>query len=219
MPDLTQGPLRYLRGGVLGVSVGSIALVGHAAGHGTVALVPALLVVGLALAAAAALTGRVFRPALLAPFVVGFQLVAHKLLSPAGGHSPSSSQHHLGLDPTSGATGRVWAAHPRTELGGELGDAGTWWPQLDAAMVAGHAIAAVIIVVLMWRADAALASFIVALQRAIDVILGGGFWVSPGAVVAHASRLSVELSPAPSHELAHPCPTRRRGPPVPVAFC
>ena len=215
MPDATQGALRYLRGTLLGLVVAMTTLVGHSTGHGELTLVPALLVVGLAVAGA--LTGRRLRPAALLPFVAGFQVAAHWVLS----HAPSRPGGTLlghAHDGSTGAVGRqVWSEPVRPELG--WSEAGSWVPQLDLPMLGGHAVAGLIIVGLVWRADAALFAFATALRRAIDVVLGGGFWAVPRPVTRTARRLFTADAPAPGQALCHPSPWQHRGPPVPALAC
>lgn len=218
MPTATQGYLRYWRGSLLGLVVGVTTLVGHVAGHGSLALVPALMVVGLALAVAGALTGRRLRPAALLPFVVGFQVASHWVLSRA---PVTPTGRPLGHAHGAGGPGevsrRAWSAQPRPDLTVEPATA--WIPHVDWSMLGGHAVASLVVIGLVWRTDAALFAFVTAFRRAIDVVLGGGFWVAPRPLTRPVRLRVTDDAPPPGHALSHPSPSQHRGPPVPAPSC
>jgi hypothetical protein len=174
MVDATTGPVRYARAGLLGVGVGLVSVLGHSLGHGDVPLVAVLQVLCLAVAGAAALTARQTRPWGLVAYVGGFQLAAHWLLAKMSPHStggplPPAEPVHLhnanGFPPPL----EPFSAHSPIAAG----------VQIDWAMLAGHLIAGLVIVALMWRADEALFSLAAALRRAAEFLLGSALRTTP----------------------------------------
>ena len=214
MVQVEKGVLRFVRAGILGLCVGLVSVLGHLLGHGDLPLVAIAQVLGLALAAGGALTGRQLRWQLLLPFVAAFELSAHWLLgrmapahagSPVAGHV--ASHHGLALH----QVGTERLIDPaQLDLGGGF------WPQLDAAAIGGHIIAGTVIVLLVSRADAAIFILATALVGVGQVLLGRPYWTKP-TPVSHAPRvMPLELPTRGAQRLSALPVWLTRGPPAGV---
>ena len=216
MVQVERGPVRYLRAGILGLSVGLVSLLGHLLGHGSLPLMAILQVLGLAVAAGGALTGRRLRLQVLVPFVAGFQVAAHWLL---GRMSPMNADHPTAGAGTAHGVGHVPLA---THLSGrdalvdpgQLDLAGGFWPQFDFAAIGGHVIAGAIIVLLATRADAAIFVLATALARAGRVLLAGTFWSRPVPVTSAPRPMALVLPTIGSIRLCALPSWLTRGPPA-----
>lgn len=218
MVDATQGPIRYLRATVVGLCVGLISVLGHTIGHGQLSPMAGLQVLCLALAGAGALTARRLRPWSLAAFVIGFQLAAHWLLGKMAPHpvpGPSLAPGSAGSHASDGLAAPLHLTAPLHLSGAQLplpSPAGVDWP-----MLAGHLLAAVIIVTLLWRADDALFSLAAAVRRAAVVLLGSALRGWPFVVVARRSPVLPPATAPPGRNryLCWLASWRYRGPPTP----
>lgn len=211
MVDATQGPIRYLRATVVGLCVGLISVLGHTIGHGQLSPMAGLQVLCLALAGAGALTARRLRPWSLAAFVIGFQLAAHWLLGKMAPHpvpGPPLAPGSVRLHASDGVTAPLHLSGAQLPL---PSPAGVDWP-----MLAGHLLAAVIIVTLLWRADDALFSLAAAVRRAAVVLLGSALRGWPSVVPARRSPVLPPATAPPGRNryLCWLASWRYRGPPT-----
>lgn len=184
-------------------------------------MVAAMLVMGLSLAAAAALTGRRLHLPALAGFVVAFEGAGHWLLARLDGHGAghlamTAHQAHV----SSVAVGATGGAAATAQLPSIKFDPDALGLQLpDGRMLLGHAVAAGVIVLLAWSADAALHRLEGALDRLLAVVFGPAFYVRPGLIPPGregglATDCSVPAPPPPA--VALPA-LSHRGPPAALA--
>ena len=151
--------MRAVRVAGFGGAVAALTMLGHALGGGSLPLVAALQVLALAFAGAAALMTRgVVRLRLLVPFVLGFQLGGHWVLTrmtDMSGHTGGGCGHLAGGVGAGAGAG----LHGPAAGGGGLDPAvlGSWWPQADLTMTLAHVGAGLLLVasrgavMLPWR--------------------------------------------------------------------
>lgn len=224
---LASGPARHVRAVGLGLAAGALTIGGHTLGHGGVSLVAVMIVMGLAVAGAGALTSARLGLARLIGFVVVFEVAGHWLLTrltaavhggtAAGDHTHAAATAAITTAPAhSHAIGDVAASRlPRVNVDVAGLSADGLLPHLDIVMVSGHVLAAALIILLAWRADAALHAFEAALHRAIEVVLGPGFRPRPHLPSRPAAHRWPTGDPSPAQRLWIPPVWRLRGPPAP----
>lgn len=191
----TSGPWRVVRAGTLGIMIGGLSILGHGASQPhDVSLVAVSAVVAAAVLGAGAITRQRLSARSVVGFAVLFQLVAHFLLTRLSHHPAPVSVHHshdhtsvvLPLDPT-----------PLT---------------IDGAMLLTHAVAGLLVVALVLRAEAALFGFADAVARTARVVFGGV--PTPDIPLPTAALPLFAGATALPRRAAYAHPQRRRGPPA-----
>jgi hypothetical protein len=195
----TDGPIWAVRATTLGLMVGALSVLGHAMSptHGLSATA-ILSVMGVAVLAAFGLTAARLTVVRVGVFAVTFQVVAHFLLSRMSAHPHTS--HAAGSHQYNGRYPLVELVEPAPLV-------------VDPVMLATHAAAGVLIMVLILRAESALFGFADALTRTAQVIFGGLYRLLPAQPVT-TPQVAVEATITMLVKQWHVRHVRRRGPPL-----